>query len=73
LREPFESRAKKKSSACRFHPPWFDAKVEARVVGDAGKEGWEAEIEVRPIRELEDLGDNHAVQRFRELGVGFEK
>ena len=40
---------------------------------NAGKEGWEAEIEVRPIRELEDLGDNQAVQRFRELGVGFEK
>lgn len=36
-------------------------------------QGWEAEIEVRPIKELEDLGDSDAVQRFRELGVGFEK
>jgi len=36
-------------------------------------QGWEAEIEVRPIKELEDLGDSDAVQRFRELGVGFKK
>jgi hypothetical protein len=40
---------------------------------NAGNKGWEAEIEVRPIRELEDLGDSPAVQRFRDLGVGFEK
>jgi len=33
----------------------------------------EAEIEVRPIKELEELGRSDAVLRFRELGVGFER
>jgi hypothetical protein len=33
----------------------------------------EAEIEVRPIKELDDLGPSAAVERFRELGVGSEK
>jgi hypothetical protein len=33
----------------------------------------EAEIEVRPIKTLEDLGPSAAVDRFRELGVGVEK
>lgn len=33
----------------------------------------EAEIEVRPIKELDDLGDSEGVRRFRELGVGFQK
>lgn len=33
----------------------------------------EAEIEVRPLKELEELGDSEGVQRFRELGVGSRK
>jgi hypothetical protein len=33
----------------------------------------ECEIEVRPIKQLEELGESDAVQRFRELGVGREK
>ena len=30
----------------------------------------ESEIEVRAIKELQELGDSEAVQRFRDLGVG---
>jgi hypothetical protein len=33
----------------------------------------ECEIEVRPIKNLKELGESEAVQRFRELGVGSEK
>lgn len=33
----------------------------------------ECEIEVRPIKDLKELGDSEAVQRFRELRVGSEK
>jgi len=33
----------------------------------------QAEIEVRPFKALEDLGPSAAVDRFRELGVGFKK
>ena len=32
--------------------------------------GQESEIEVRPTKGLEELGDSDAVQRFRDLGVG---
>jgi hypothetical protein len=35
--------------------------------------GQDSEIEVRPIKDLEELGDSAAVQRFRELGVGSAK
>src|SRR4030095_16667741 len=35
--------------------------------------GQDSEIEVRPIKDLEELGDSEAVQRFRELGVGSAK
>jgi len=35
--------------------------------------GQESEIEVRPIKGLEELGDSEAVQRFRHLGVGTQK
>jgi hypothetical protein len=35
--------------------------------------GRESEIEVRPIKGLEELGDSEAVQRFRHLGVGTQK
>jgi hypothetical protein len=35
--------------------------------------GQESEIEVRPIKELEELGDSEAVQRFRDLSVAFQK
>jgi hypothetical protein len=31
------------------------------------------EIEVRPIKQLEQLGESDTVQRFRELGVGREQ
>lgn len=30
----------------------------------------EGEIEVRQLYELKDFGDNEAIERFRELGVG---
>lgn len=33
----------------------------------------ECEIEVRPIKDLKELGDSEAVRRFRELRVGSEK
>jgi len=33
----------------------------------------ECEIEVRPFKDLKELGDSEAVQRFRELRVGLEK
>jgi len=33
----------------------------------------ECEIEVRPIKDLKELGDSEAVQRFRELRVGSER
>ena len=33
----------------------------------------ESEIEVRPIKGLEELGDSEAFQRFRDLGVGAQK
>ena len=33
----------------------------------------ECEIEVRPIKDLDELGTSDAVQRFRELGVGSER
>jgi hypothetical protein len=35
--------------------------------------GQDSEIEARPIKDLEELGDSAAVQRFRELGVGSAK
>ena len=35
--------------------------------------GQDCEIEVRPIKDLEELGESEAVQRFRELGVGSAK
>jgi hypothetical protein len=35
--------------------------------------GRDSEIEVRPIKDLKELGDSEAVERFRELGVGIEK
>lgn len=38
-----------------------------------GAQGWEVEIEVRPIKELEELGSSEGVRRFRELGVGNKK
>lgn len=33
----------------------------------------ECEIEVRPVKDLKELGESEAVQRFRELRVGLEK
>jgi len=36
-------------------------------------EARESEIEVRPIMELEELGDSEGVRRFRELGVGLQR
>jgi hypothetical protein len=33
-------------------------------------EGRDAEIEVRPLKELEDFGSSEAIERFRSLGVG---
>jgi hypothetical protein len=33
-------------------------------------EGWDAEIEVRPLKELEDFAPSEAIERFRNLGVG---
>ena len=35
--------------------------------------GQDSEIEVRPIKDLKELGDSEAVERFRKLGVGIEK
>jgi hypothetical protein len=35
--------------------------------------GQESEIEVRPFKGLEELGDSAAVQRFRHLGAGRQK
>src|SRR5262249_42590452 len=35
--------------------------------------GQASEIEVRPIKGLEELGDSEAVQRFRHLAVGTQK
>jgi hypothetical protein len=32
-------------------------------------DGWEAEIEVRQLYELDDFGPSEAIERFRELGV----
>lgn len=36
-------------------------------------DGREAEIEVRPLFELNDFGPSEAVERFRELGVGTKR
>jgi hypothetical protein len=36
-------------------------------------EGAEAEIEVRPLYELDDFEPSEAIERFRELGVGTEE
>ena len=36
-------------------------------------EAHEAEIEVRPIKGLDELGDSEGVQRFRELNVHSQK
>lgn len=33
-------------------------------------EGAEAEIEVRPLYELEGLGDSASLDRFRKIGLG---
>jgi hypothetical protein len=33
----------------------------------------ECEIEVRPIKGLEELGNSEGIKRFRKLGVGTEK
>ena len=35
--------------------------------------GQESEIEVRPIKDLDELGDSEAVERFRKLGVSSGK
>ena len=36
-------------------------------------EGMDAEIEVRPLFDLDDLGPSEAVERFRELGLPSQK
>lgn len=36
-------------------------------------DGKEAVIEVRPLYELEDLGQGEQIERFREMGIGTER
>jgi hypothetical protein len=36
-------------------------------------DGKEAEIEVRPLKELEDLGTSKELDRFRKIGIGNQK
>jgi hypothetical protein len=45
----------------------------ARRFPNPSIDGREAEIEVRPLYELEDFGSGEAVERLRELGIGGEK
>ena len=35
--------------------------------------GEDAEIEIRPLFELEDFGPSEAIERFREMGVAHQK
>jgi len=42
----------------------------ARRFPNPAVDGKEAEIEVRPLYELEDFGESEALDRFRAIGVG---
>jgi hypothetical protein len=42
----------------------------ARRFPNPSVDGGAAEIEVRPLYELEDFGESEAIERFKEMGVG---
>jgi hypothetical protein len=42
----------------------------ARRFPNPSVDGTEAEIEVRPLYELDDLGPSESIKRFREMGFG---
>ena len=45
----------------------------ARRFPNPSIDGGEAEIEVRPLFELEDFGDSEGIQRFREMDMQLKK
>ncbi|HXZ54109.1 MAG TPA: YciI family protein [Burkholderiales bacterium] len=45
----------------------------ARRFPNPSIDGGEAELEVRPLYELEDFGDSEGIQRFREMDMQLKK
>ena len=45
----------------------------ARRFPNPSVDGGEAELEIRPLYELEDFGDSEGIQRFREMDMQLKK